>query len=92
MKKQWHAGTLRWERVKSAGGYWLLRSEEGWTVVRYSGFHGSVYSAMPGDMPRGGGEWMADATDGGINYVAAPYSESHARRHFRRLTEEASGE
>jgi len=75
---------IRWQTIEERNGYRLLRGERGYTVVGYK--NGTVYSAMPGDTPDSG-EWMARATDVGIDYVTRghAYSRSWARRVFRRL-------
>ena len=74
-----------WEWVKRAHGIALLRRKEDgkMTVVAHSANNSQVYSYMPGDKPKGGGQWMAHANNEGIDYVANGYSPSYARRVFR---------
>lgn len=78
-----------YETVHSDRGFCLLRRSDGrWTVVALSSDGHQVHDAMPGDRPPGGGRWMAPCTSGGIGYVASGYSESDARRVYRRLLKE----
>jgi hypothetical protein len=59
------------------------------TVIRIDRDRGQVYSAMPTDLPRGGGLWFARISDCGIDYVAKLYSRSYARRMFKVLAADA---
>lgn len=85
-----HLRQYHYDVVEARRGHLLLRRSDGrWTVVRASREKGQVYSAMPGDLPIGGGVWYARWTDAGITYVANGYSEGYARRVFRRLVADA---
>jgi hypothetical protein len=44
-------------------------------------------SAMPGDLPSGGGTWFAGVSDYGISYVASVYSYGYARRKYREMVD-----
>ena len=69
-------------------GYALLARDDGrWTVIEYDRPGGQVYSAMPGDMPTGGGRWMSRMSPSGVAYVSHGYSASYARAVYRRLTQ-----
>lgn len=77
-----------YEIIQESRGYVLYRRDDGkFTVVEKR--NGQVFNAMPGDAPKGGGNWMARATPYGIDYVSHGYSESYARRIFRELTTSA---
>lgn len=78
--------------VDSEGPYYLLRHPKGdrYTVVRKDEKGNGppdARSVMPGDMPRGGGEWTANWSRSGVDYVASWYSYSWARKVFNRETE-----
>lgn len=70
-------------------GYALVRRADGkYTVVGIDHKNYQVYAAMPGDKPKGGGTWYAGLCNSGIEYVSNGYSETYARRIFRKLTKE----
>lgn len=74
--------------VDKKNTYHLLknREREKYTVVRKvgEGMGADVRSVMPGDMPKGGGEWTARWGRKGVDYVASWYSYRWAREIFNR--------
>jgi len=70
--------------------YYLLKNDDRgeYTVVRKSGsgMEANARSVMPGDQPKGGGEWTASWSRKGVDYVASWYSYSWAREIFNRKT------
>ncbi len=78
-----------YDLVAEHGSIQLLRRSDGkFAVIEFNPRANQVYSIMPGDMPKhdDGARWCANATDAGIDYVSRGYSESYARRVFRKLT------
>ena len=60
--------------VKINGRYYVVRIH-----------NGQVYSVVPNDMPDGGGQWVARATEKGVKYVARGRSRSNAMSWFRKI-------
>ena len=77
-----------WTLEKEEAGYGLWRTDEGWTVTGIDRQNRQVSSVIPGDMPQGGGGWVANISDAGVSYVSRPYSESYAKRIFREYIRE----
>ena len=79
--------------VDTENGYYLLKNKErdAFTVVRKAGdgLEAEARDAMPGDAPKGGGEWTASWSRKGVDYVASWYSYSWAREVFNRRTRSA---
>lgn len=79
-----------WELVEEAKeqelGLW--RCADGWTVTGIDRQHQSVYSVMPNDRPKGGGNWVGFISSKGVDHVSRPYSYSYARRVYKKLKEE----
>lgn len=70
--------------VKQDGNVLLLERPDGKrTVVSTNKDETQVYDAMPTDGPTGGGQWMSNFTDAGVDYVANWYSKGYANRIFR---------
>ena len=83
--------TCELDIVDERNGYALMRSSDGrGTVIGLDRSRGQVWSAMPGDMPKGSGIWVARLSSSGINYVSNLYSWSYARRMFRQFAAEAA--
>lgn len=85
-----NTGTNREQSMATIGNYYVVREtphmallerDDGKrTVVDVDWDAGQVYSAMPGDMPSGGGIWYGALTTNGVDYVAGWYSRSYAGR------------
>ena len=82
-------GGYTYDLIDESHGYEMHRRSDGKFSVVFTR-DGQVFSAMPGDMPQDGGQWVARDCDSGISYVAGGYSRSYARRKFHEFVAEAS--
>ena len=82
-----------YDRIATESGICLDRRDDGrFVVYAVDDRAHQVYSLMPGDQPaspNGTGRWFARATSAGIDYVTSGYSQSYARRMYRRFVAEA---
>jgi hypothetical protein len=62
--------------------------EKRFYVVWFNRGSNQVESAVPADMPVGGGTWVANICCSGIHYVAQPRTRATARRWYRKLRAE----
>lgn len=71
--------------IKEKGGYAIIKTDRGYYVVGVDREHGQVTSALPSDMPRDGGLWVARLSTKGVEYVASPRTLAAAMAGLRRV-------